>query len=67
MKIGIIGESGTLKGRLSAGLDDLKMIMPVPTMTKAKSVPILTNSPSRLIGTKPARTATITPVIAVVI
>src|SRR5438552_12360474 len=65
--IGMKGERGTLNGRLSAGLEDLKIMMPVPTMTNAKSVPILTSSPRRLIGTNPARIATIVPVMAVVI
>ena len=65
--IGMNGESGTLNGRFRLGFDERRMMIPVPTMTNAKSVPILTSWPSRLIGTMPARTATITPVIAVVI
>src|SRR6476659_9771241 len=65
--IGTYGESGTLKGRFRAGLDERRMIIPVPTITNAKRVPIETSSPSRLIGTIPARIATTVPVRAVVI
>ena len=65
--IGIRGERGTLKGRFKFGLDDRRMMIPVPTMTNANKVPILTSSPSLPIGVRPARTATMTPVIAVVI
>src|SRR5687768_7608119 len=63
---GMKGERGTLNGRFNAGFDDRRIMMPVPTITNAKSVPILTSSPKRLMGTNPARIATIAPVIAVV-
>ena len=41
---------------------DLKMIIPVPTITNAKSVPMLTSSPTSPIGKTPARAHTMTPV-----
>ena len=57
---------GTLKGRGKSGRVFRITRMPIATITKANSVPILTSSPNKLIGTKAAITATTAPVTNVV-
>src|SRR5215204_1550017 len=66
-RIGSTGENGTLNGRGRSGFVRRKTTTPIETMTNANSVPILTSWPSMEIGTSAAITATIAPVIIVVI
>ena len=65
--IGTNGTHGVLNGRGVSGCVLRKKSIPPHTITKAKRVPILTNSPNMLIGSAPAMMAAAPPVMMVVI
>jgi hypothetical protein len=53
--------AGALNGRFSPGSINLSTSVPIETTANANSVPMLTSSPTRPIGSSPARTATTIP------
>ena len=63
---GTHGIPGVLNGRGVSGAVFLRMRTPVHTIAKASSVPMLTSSPSTVIGKSPDAIATTMPVMAVV-
>ena len=58
---GVNGTQGALNGLFISGRLIRNIHMPAQTMTNASRVPMLTSSPSTLIGNRPEKVATTSP------